>query len=132
MFTMTAKRLVAGLLACGLGLALNACASTSDFVADHWPHFAGGEPDDVPPRPGDPGYRKFISHGQSTQGAEAPAAGGPPPAGSVTPEFAARQSGGGAQLAPAGTPAAAPAQQPVRAVPPAGPTDQNVGQGGLY
>ena len=68
MVKMTAKRLVAGLLACGFGLMLSACGSTSDFVADYWPHFAGGEPNDVPPRPGDPGYRKFIEHGQPAEG----------------------------------------------------------------
>ena len=132
MVKLTAKRLVAGLLACGFGLMLSACGSTSDFVADYWPHFAGGEPNDVPPRPGSPGYRKFIAHGQPAEGQNAPAASAQPPAGGVTPEFAARQPGGGAQQAPTGTTAATPAQQPANAAPPPRPTDQNVGQGGLY
>ncbi|MGB3743823.1 MAG: hypothetical protein WBD11_04700 [Xanthobacteraceae bacterium] len=47
-----------------LGLALN-LASCGGFVADHWPHWAGGMPADVPPRPGAPGYADFIAHGQA-------------------------------------------------------------------
>jgi hypothetical protein len=47
-----------------LGLALN-LASCGGFVADHWPHWAGGTPEGVPPRPGAPGYAEFIAHGQA-------------------------------------------------------------------
>jgi hypothetical protein len=47
-----------------LGLALN-LASCGGFVADHWPHWAGGMPADVPPRPGAPGYADFIARGQA-------------------------------------------------------------------
>jgi len=47
-----------------LGLGLN-LASCGGFVADHWPHWAGGMPADVPPRPGAPGYADFIAHGQA-------------------------------------------------------------------
>lgn len=61
---MTIKRLAAAAFALGLGLVLGSCSSFSDAVSDHWPHFAGGEPDGVPPRPGAPGYNKFIAHGQ--------------------------------------------------------------------
>jgi uncharacterized iron-regulated membrane protein len=129
MATITVKRCIAALFVCAVGLTLSACGA--NYVADYWPHFAGGEPNDVPPRPGSPGYRKFIEHGQSPDSRSAPAANGQPPAGGVTPEFAARQPGG-AQQAPAGTTAAAPAQQPVSAAPPPRTTDQNVGQGGLY
>jgi hypothetical protein len=60
---MIAKGLVAAFVLC-LGLALASCGSFSDLVADHWPHIAGGEPNGVPPRPGEPGYRRFIAHGQ--------------------------------------------------------------------
>lgn len=130
MATITVKRCIAALLVCAVGLALSACGA--NYVADYWPHFAGGEPNDLPPRPGSPGYRKYIEHGQPPDGGNAPAASGQPPAGGVTPEFAARQPGGGAQQAPAGSTAAAPAQQPVSAAPPPRTTDQNVGQGGLY
>ncbi len=39
-------------------------SGVSGYVADHWPHWAGGMPADVPPRPGAPGYNEFIAHGQ--------------------------------------------------------------------
>ena len=62
-----------------LGLMLASCA---DFVANHWPHVAGGEPNGLPPRPGEPGYQQFIAHGQQSAGsgqgqAQPPAAGNP-------------------------------------------------------
>lgn len=42
---------------------LGGCASMRSFVsttaADVIPAWAGGEPADVPPRPGEPGYEKF-------------------------------------------------------------------------
>src|SRR5215813_1921737 len=47
-----------------LGLTLGSCSSFSGYVADHWPRWAGGMPDDVPPRPGAPGYEEFVAHGQ--------------------------------------------------------------------
>src|SRR5579885_1326898 len=39
--------------------------SCGGFVADHWPHWAGGLPPDAPPRPGAPGYEEFIAHGEA-------------------------------------------------------------------
>jgi hypothetical protein len=48
-----------------LGLALGACGSVSGFVSDHWPTWAGGEPNGVPPRPGAPGYAEFMARQQS-------------------------------------------------------------------
>ncbi len=66
---MMVKRLVALTFAAGVTLLVGSCSSFSDFVADSWPHFAGGEPKGLPPRPGDPGYDKFIAHGQPQQGA---------------------------------------------------------------
>ena len=132
MAIMTAQRLIAASLACVLGLTLSACGSSSDFVADSWPHFAGGEPNDVPPRPGSPGYAAFIAHGQAAQGANAQDGAPQTPPGGVTPEFAARQPGGDARQAPTGTPATVPAQNPASAGPSPGMPDQNVGQGGLY
>ncbi len=36
-----------------------ACARTGNFVADHWPRWASGEPEDIPPRPGTPEYEEF-------------------------------------------------------------------------
>jgi hypothetical protein len=62
-----------------LGLMLASCA---DVVADHWPHFAGGEPNGLPPRPGEPGYQQFIAHGQASQNTGSVSSEAlPPPAG---------------------------------------------------
>jgi len=129
---MTAKRLVVVVVACGLGLPLGACSSVSGFVADSWPHFAGGEPNDTPPRPGSPGYSAYIAHGQEAQGAATPAP-NQQAAGGVTPEFAARQPGvvQQAPIAPIGATASTPVRRPVSPAPQGGP-EQNVGQGGLY
>jgi len=132
MATMTVKRCIAVLFACAVGLTLSACGSSSNFVADSWPHFAGGEPNDVPPRPGSPGYRTFISHGQPPDGADAQAPGAPSQPGGVTPEFVARQPGVSGQQVPAGTTATPPPQNPPSAPPAPGAPNQNVGQGGLY
>ncbi|HYA05617.1 MAG TPA: hypothetical protein VEF90_06970 [Xanthobacteraceae bacterium] len=85
------KRLPAIMAVLGLGLLLASCGSLAASVADHWPHWAGGLPDDVPPRPGAPGYEEFIAHKGTTQdattasavektSATAPAAATPPPA----------------------------------------------------
>lgn len=59
---MRHKRLVKAAIVLGLGLNLLSCGG---FVADHWPHWAGGMPDRVPPRPGTAGYAEFIAHGQA-------------------------------------------------------------------
>jgi len=62
---MIVKRFIAAAILLGLGLHLGSCGGFSGYVADHWPHWAGGMPDDVPPRPGAPGYDQFIAHGQT-------------------------------------------------------------------
>lgn len=59
------------MLILGLGLLLGSCSSISGFVADHWPHWAGGMPSDVPPRPGTPGYDEFIAHKGTSKDATA-------------------------------------------------------------
>jgi hypothetical protein len=59
---MIPKRLFKTAILLGLGLNLASCGG---FVADYWPHWAGGMPADVPPRPGAPGYADFIAHGQA-------------------------------------------------------------------
>lgn len=59
---MAPKWLITAATLLGFGLNLASCGS---FVADHWPHWAGGLPDGVPPRPGAPGYAEFIAHGQA-------------------------------------------------------------------
>lgn len=35
------------------------CSSISGFVADAWPHWAGGLPAEAPPRPSDPRYEEY-------------------------------------------------------------------------
>jgi len=56
-----------------LSLALASCGSSfSGFVADHWPHWAGGLPADAPPRPGAPGYEEFIAHNNMAEEAAKP------------------------------------------------------------
>jgi hypothetical protein len=59
---MMAKRLSTAVILLGLALNLAGCGG---FVADHWPHWAGGLPVDAPPRPGAPGYDEFVGHGQT-------------------------------------------------------------------
>ncbi|HTZ00889.1 MAG TPA: hypothetical protein VMC05_01045 [Xanthobacteraceae bacterium] len=143
-------------------LALASCAGTSNedafsaYVADHWPHWAGGLPSDVPPRPGAPGYRQFIAHGQADQDQLPPPAGGAglaaapvfetAPAASGQPARAAAaapspvRAGPARPPAPARSVAAAPAAAapvaaaPVaaQAVPPPVDDDASVVRGGLY
>ena len=75
------KRFVAAALLVGAALPLSACGGT---VADMWPHWAGGEPAGLPPRPGQPGYEEFIAHGQPNQNpAAAPAAAQQAPGGTT-------------------------------------------------
>jgi len=72
---MIVKRIIAASFVVGIGATLGACgggvseSGFSAYVADHWPHWAGGMPADVPPRPGQPGYAEFIAHGQADQAA---------------------------------------------------------------
>lgn len=105
------KRFLAPTAVLGLGLLLGSCSSFSASVADHWPQWAGGMPDDVPPRPGAPGYAEFIAHNGAVKDATAPAAAAP---------AAAKAN---VQPAPAANP-------PVNENRPA--NDQNAVQGGLY
>jgi hypothetical protein len=91
---MALRRLITVATLLGFGLHLASCGG---FVADHWPHWAGGMPADVPPRPGAPGYAEFIAHGQPTpepkqeptaavQGAVQPNAVTPTPVRAATPD----------------------------------------------
>ena len=122
-----------GLASCGGGAGGESVAGSAsggdrgsqfaDYVSDHWPRWAGGMPDDVPPRPGTPGYDEFIAHGQAK----------PAPATAAAPgaKTAAAKTKTVAQPAPA----PAPATEPVATVAPADdqPTeDSSVVKGGLY
>jgi hypothetical protein len=82
---MTLRRLTAAFVGLGLALALGACSSTSGYVSDHWPHWAGGMPEGVPPRPGAPGYDEFIAHQQAAQDAARPAVTGATPTAQPAP-----------------------------------------------
>jgi len=127
---MSGRFLAPALVLC-LGLLLGSCSSFSGFVADHWPHWAGGMPSDVPPRPGTPGYNQFIAHGQADQDVLPPASGGSAPAVPVTPVFQAAPSAPAASAEPIRKPA--PAAPPSAQLPPqSAAEDSSVVQGGLY
>lgn len=99
-----------------------------------WPHWAGGEPAGLPPRPGQPGYEEFIAHGQRGQNpADAPAAQQAP--GGTTATIADQKSAAREQKPPAYAepqgqqrsetgPLPEPAEQPAN--------DSGVVHGGLY
>ena len=62
---MMVKRFSVALMALGLGLLLGSCGPVAGFTADHWPHWAGGMPEGIPPRPGTPGYDDYVAHRQA-------------------------------------------------------------------
>jgi len=103
---MTVKRLSMALMGLGLGLLLGSCGPVAGFTADHWPHWAGGLPEGIPPRPGTPGYDDYVAHRQAETEAAKPA---------VT-----------------GAAANAPAAAPPAAVAPQSDDDKAVTRGGLY
>ncbi len=107
-----------------LGLALGSCGGFSGYVADHWPRWAGGMPDDVPPRPGAPGYEEFIAHGQADQMPAKPDAPNPAAANAAPGQKSAAGAGTPIfQQVPA-APAAATNIQPAE--------DSSIVKGGLY
>jgi len=158
---MIVKRLGAAAALLCLAAMLGACAPFSGFVADHWPHWAGGLPPDVPPRPGAPGYDDFVAHGEPVQNTAAPNAAGPASATSpansgptatsaatgTIPQNSAAATGapqfktrsGKVQVGrPKSAPAQAGVQQQSQAAAPAEPVeapsaeDPSVVKGGLY
>lgn len=121
---MAPKRLITAAILLGFGLSLASCGG---FVADHWPHWAGGLPADVPPRPGTPGYADFVAHGQPKPDAK--------PETKQEPEATGAAVQDGAQQAPVAPASAAPAPAaPVRSGVPGddGLQDSSVVNGGLY
>ena len=122
---MFVRRFTAAAAVVCLGFGLGSCTQTpgqfSGYVSDHWPHWAGGMPDDVPPRPGAPGYDEFIAHGEAEQNAAKPDA--------PSQKTAATTVKPGAQpvLAAPVTPAAPPL--PAEGQP---AEDPSVVKGGLY
>jgi hypothetical protein len=139
---MTIRRFIAAALVLGLACLLGACSPFSSSVADMWPHWAGGEPAGLPPRPGQPGYEQFIAHGQPDQNPPAaPAASAAPAApvaqqapGGTTAAIAEQKSPAREQKPPAfaeprseeqsGEPVPQPVEQPAN--------DAGVVHGGLY
>ena len=122
---MAPRRLITAATLLGLGLNLASCGG---FVADHWPHWAGGLPADVPPRPGTPGYADFVAHGQPKPDAK-PETKQEPAATAAAVQSSAQQ----APIAPASA-APAPPAAPVRGGAPSddGLQDSSVVNGGLY
>ena len=121
MLAMTPRRFDLALTALVLGLALGSCTQVSGTFSDSWPHWAGGEPKDLPPRPGTPGYADFVAHKQAgadtTRAAAANAA--QPGAANAPPPVAANVATGAQPV---------PAPAPANAV----PEDSAVARGGLY
>jgi hypothetical protein len=115
---MIVKRVIATAIAICLGAGLGSCSSFSGYVSDHWPQWAGGMPDDVPPRLGEPGYQEFISHGQADATAAKTAAGVP----QAAPVFAKT---GAQSVSVQPTPSVAPAGNDAE-------DDPSTVRGGLY
>jgi hypothetical protein len=146
---MIVKRLVAAGALLWLGAMLGSCSPFGGYVADRWPHWAGGLPPDAPPRPGAPGYDEFIAHGEPAPNTPPPgtATGAAPAAGAETTSAQSgkatsgkNQAGkvqvGRIQQAPAQTSAQQGAQSeaPAPAEPSENPSteDSSVVKGGLY
>jgi hypothetical protein len=132
---MTTKQGVGATIALCLALGLGACSPFSGYVSDNWPHWAGGEPTGLPPRPGSPGYAEYIAHGQPVQNPEA--AGGPAPSQPTveTTQTVSQTPAGPAQKASIfGGPQAAAPRPNVQSPPPASGAsdDASVVRGGLY
>jgi hypothetical protein len=139
------ERFIIVAIALGLAFSLVSCgggASESGFsayVADHWPHWAGGMPDDVPPRPGAPGYDEFVAHGQANQEAMKPSAAGTnttaAPVFKTTSSVPANQATSSPQAAPAPQAAPEPQAEPApdtEVTPRPNSDDTSVVKGGLY
>ena len=121
---MISTRLVAAAIVLVLGSALGSCSPFAGYVSDHWPHWAGGMPADVPPRPGAPGYEEFIAHGQADQDA----------AKAATTGDAKSVATGEKPIGPTFKTTAQPAPAPPAAPPGSrgAPGDPSIVQGGLY
>jgi len=138
---MVVKRSVAAAVVLCAGAVLASCAGTSNedafsaYVADHWPHWAGGMPSDTPPRPGTPGYNQFIAHGQADQDVPPPANAANVAAGPVTPVFQTAPSAPAASTERARAAPPAPSAQvapSAPAAPQSASDNSNVVKGGLY
>lgn len=144
---MTATQRVGAAIVLCFGLTLGACSPFSGYVADNWPHWAGGEPTGLPPRPGSPGYAEYIAHGQPVQNPDAPGGAAQSPPAVETTQTVSQASAGTVQKTSifGGPQVAAPRQsitpspqsnsQPGAQSPPASGgagDDGSVVRGGLY
>jgi hypothetical protein len=111
-------------LAFALALLLGSCSSYSDFVANHWPHLAGGEPAGLPPRPGEPGYAHFMA----SEAGQDPSS---EVAGQARPTAAAAKSSMKSSISRKPSPAASPSPATTARKSMMTPA-HNVVQGGLY
>jgi hypothetical protein len=126
---------VGAVIALCLALGLGACSPFSGYVADNWPHWAGGEPTGLPPRPGTPGYPEYIAHGQPVQNPQAAAGPAQP-----SPAVETTQTVSQAPVSPVqktsifGGPQVAAPKPNVQSPPPANGTSDDTGvvRGGLY
>jgi hypothetical protein len=134
-FSMTAKQGIGAAIAVCLVLALGACSPFSGYVADSWPHWAGGEPTGLPPRPGSPGYAEYIAHGQPVQNPEAAiGAAQAPPAVETTQTVSPAPAGTAQKTSIFGGPQFGASGRNVQAPPPADAAtdDVSIVRGGLY
>jgi hypothetical protein len=137
---MTVERSITAVVALGLALSLGSCGGASEggfsaYVADHWPHWAGGMPNDVPPRPGAPGYDEFVAHGQAGQDAIKPSSTGTSATAAPTaPVFKTTPSASAttAQVTPAVPETQAEPAPTTEPVPQPSSNDTSVVKGGLY
>jgi hypothetical protein len=142
---MTARQFVAAAVALCFGLALGACSPFAGYVSDSWPHWAGGEPSGLPPRPGTPGYAEFIAHGQQVQNPQPAPTDPQSPAANETTQVVTQKPAATVQRTSIFGGPQVPAQRPNAQLPPApnGPTpngpassgtndDASVISGGLY
>ena len=128
---MTAKHYFGAVLTLSFGLALGACSPFSNYVADRWPHWAGGEPTGLPPRPGSPGYAEYVAHGQPIQNQEtASGAAQSPPAVETTQTVSQPPAGPAQKTSIFGGPQVAAPRPNVQSPPAA--NDASVLSGGLY
>jgi hypothetical protein len=119
-----------------VGLVLSACSPFSGYVADNWPHWAGGEPTGLPPRPGSPGYADYIAHGQPVPNPDAASGVAQSPAAAETTQTVSQTPSGPVRKTSifGGPQVAAPKPNVQSPPPPAeGATDDgSVVRGGLY
>jgi hypothetical protein len=132
---MIAKQCCGAVIVLCLGSALGACSPFSGYVADNWPHWAGGEPTGLPPRPGSPGYAEYIAHGQPVQNPEPVGGAASAPAIETTQTVSPAPVGTVQRTSIFGGPSVAPPRPNVQSPPPqagGASDDASVVQGGLY